>query len=518
MQEQFQNLIEYLHSVWLRRKWIIIATWVICPLGWAVVTIWPNQYTVEARVYADTRSILQPLLKGLAIPNDSNQELSLMVKTLLSRQNLETIARYTDADLKATTNEEYEDILAELKENIEIKSAGRENLFSISYSGTDPVYVKNVVQSALDVFVENTLGKNRQDTDKASEFIARQLSDYEKRLADAELKLADFKREHAGYLPSSEMGFRGQLDAVNGDIEDTQLELQESRTQLETAKRKLNEEMALAAKNQGAQRTEYDDRLDALQVRLDSLLFRFTDKHPDVKETKRQIAELERQKREWLALSTDDGNSDFRSTEFFQNLKLLISQLENEVASLQVREKAQTDKALFLEDKLVRMPDVEAQLTGLTRSYDITKNKYEELLSRRESALISQKVGAASDDITFRVVDPPRAPLKPSGPIRPLFLVLVLIAGLGVGVALAFLTSQLYPVATSANQLYQLTGIPVLGGVSPTEQSGLAAVARKEKWRFVWVSTALVVCFLGFMALNVVTSIHTLIMQEMGWI
>ncbi|QUJ69303.1 hypothetical protein KDD30_21265 (plasmid) [Photobacterium sp. GJ3] len=251
MQEQFQNLIEYLQGVWVRRRWIIVASWIVCPLGWAIVTLWPNQYTVEARVYADTRSILQPLLKGLAIPNDSNQELSLMVKTLLSRQNLETIARYTDADLKATTNEEYEEILAELKDNIEIASAGRENLFTISYSGSDPIFVKNVVQSALDVFVENTLGKNKQDTDKANEFIARQLSDYEKRLADAETGLAEFKREHAGYLPSAEQGFRRQLDLLTTEIEDTQLQLQERRTQLETAKRKLNEETAIAARNQG---------------------------------------------------------------------------------------------------------------------------------------------------------------------------------------------------------------------------------------------------------------------------
>ncbi|QUJ69302.1 hypothetical protein KDD30_21260 (plasmid) [Photobacterium sp. GJ3] len=246
-------------------------------------------------------------------------------------------------------------------------------------------------------------------------------------------------------------------------------------------------------------------------------MFRFTDKHPDVKETRRQIDELTQQKQDAISAS-GSNNSDFRNSELFQNLKLLISQLENEVASLQVREKAQLEKAAYLQEKLVQMPDVEAQLTGLTRSYDITKAKYEELLSRRESALISQKVGAASDDITFRVVDPPRTPLKPSGPIRPLFLGMVLVAGLGTGLGLAFFVSQLYPVATSARQLYQITGLPVLGGVTSTRQSGISASVRKENWRFLWMSTALVVCFLGFMALNLDTSIHARVMQEMGWL
>jgi len=43
---------------------------------------------------------------------------------------------------------------------------------------------------------------------------------------------------------------------------------------------------------------EIDSRLDALKKSLDGLAQRYTDQHPDVITVKRQIAELEEQKKE----------------------------------------------------------------------------------------------------------------------------------------------------------------------------------------------------------------------------
>ncbi len=292
MKEQFDLLIQYLQAIWLQRRWIVISLWVICPLGWITVTLMPNQYSAEARVYADTQSILQPLLRGIAIDTDPSQELALMIKTLLSRPNLEKIARYTDADIRASTNQEFGKIVSDLKKNISIKSAGEENLFTINYSGSDPQYTKEVVQAAIDVFIENTIGQKRQDTDKANKFLTNQLKEYETRLIDAEVQLADFKRLNTGYMPGSEQNYYRRLQTLQDQLEDTQLTVQETDIQLATARKQLSDETAIAAQQMANFSTEYDIRLASLETRLDELLFRFTDKHPDVKETRRQIADL----------------------------------------------------------------------------------------------------------------------------------------------------------------------------------------------------------------------------------
>jgi hypothetical protein len=34
MQDIFEEIIDYLKGIWLKRRYIIIATWIICPIGW----------------------------------------------------------------------------------------------------------------------------------------------------------------------------------------------------------------------------------------------------------------------------------------------------------------------------------------------------------------------------------------------------------------------------------------------------------------------------------------------------
>ena len=108
MQDIFEEIIDYLKGIWLKRRYIIIATWLICPIGWYAVSSMPNVYKSEARVYVDTQSLLRPLLKGLTVETNPNTQIRLMIKTLLSRPNLERISRMTDLDVQANNSEEYE--------------------------------------------------------------------------------------------------------------------------------------------------------------------------------------------------------------------------------------------------------------------------------------------------------------------------------------------------------------------------------------------------------------------------
>ena len=166
MQEIIEQFVDYLKGIWLKRRFIIISTWLICPFAWVFVSQLDNVYESEARVYADTQSILGPLLRGLTVKTDPEIQIRLMIKTLLSRPNLERITRMTDLDVLAETPAAYEKLIENLKDNIIIKKTGgrNENIFTISYQHKDPEMAKNVVNSALTVFIENTLGENRNDS------------------------------------------------------------------------------------------------------------------------------------------------------------------------------------------------------------------------------------------------------------------------------------------------------------------------------------------------------------------
>ena len=80
--------------------------------------------------------VLDPILQGLAFQGNPEQQIEIMAKTLLSRPNLEKIARATDLDVQATDKQAYENIIDGLKKDIKFSSSGQENIYFISYAKT----------------------------------------------------------------------------------------------------------------------------------------------------------------------------------------------------------------------------------------------------------------------------------------------------------------------------------------------------------------------------------------------
>lgn len=518
MQEVIEQVLDYLKGIWLKRRYIMIATWLICPIGWVMVSQLDDIYKSEARVYADTQSILRPLLRGLTIETNPDTQLKLMVKTLLSRPNLERIARMTDLDINANNTEQFEKIIERLKSGIKINMSGGRNdanIFTISYQAKNPETAKKVVQSALTVFIENTLGDSRTDNDSAQEFLNAQLKEYLIRLNDAESKTTAFKQKYNDILPGSG-GYYAQLKAEKERLEIAQLELKELNTQLASAKAQLassNQQSGSLSDNiEDSSRvaTSYDERIKTLENNLDNLLLRFTDKHPDVVEAQRLVNSLKDARKKELEsyyqnLAQNDNNGQnagaLSANPIYQEMQIQVNQLENAAASLQVRVNNYNNKVVELENRIHTIPEIEQELAALNRDYEITKRKYDELLNRKETASMAKSADDNTSKIEFRVIDPPRAETEPAGPNRLLFFIGITIFGFGAGVGLSFVFSQLNPVVISATQVSKATGIPVFGIVSATENLGLKKWHQKKTLIFIasnCVLLILLVCFMSF--------------------
>lgn len=511
MQEIIEQAIDYLKGIWLKRRYIIVSTWLICPLAWVFISQMDNVYESEARVYADTQSILRPLLKGLTVETNPDYQISLMVKTLLSRPNLERITRMTDLDIQVTTPEQYEQLIDNLKEDIEIKkSGGRENIFTISYANKNPETAKNVVQSSLTVFIENTLGENRSESDTAEKFLDAQIKEYENRLLSDEARLTEFKQKHSDVLPNQYGGYYEKLNMAKEQLKSIELVYSETESQLKNALEQLGQNQT-ESNNQSntivdanSVETSFDERIDELESMLDSLLLKYTDRHPDVREVKNRLDHLVQQRDKEISqyLEARDGSSGLQLSQnpVIQSLQIQINQLESQLASIKVRRENYAKDVKELENKIHILPEIEAELTGLNRGYEITKEKYEELLTRKETAQLAKQADETTSKINFRVIDPPRAPNQPSGPPRVLFLIAVTLVAVGAGVGLSLLFSQLNPVVTSRNQVTRETGIPVFGVVSATENLGLQKWHKKKTLIFIASNSLLFLLLVMFIA------------------
>ncbi|PWV65730.1 XrtA system polysaccharide chain length determinant [Plasticicumulans acidivorans] len=482
MHDIVELIFTYLRAIWRYRWYALIIAWTISLGGWFVVHRMPDQYVASARVYVDTQSILRPLLRGLAVDVNPDAQIQLMTRTLLSRPNLEKVARMTDLDLRARDNAQMDALLDRLAKKISLQTAGRENLYSIGFEDKDPTFAKKVVQSLLTIFVENALGESRQDSDSAQRFLDKQIAEYEARLSAAEERLKAFKRQNVGLMPSSAGDHFERMQQAATELSAAELELKQAENRRDVLKQQVDGEQATfgigpkgTIANNVPSITEaapVDGRIRAMEERLDQLLLQYTDKHPDVIAVRQTLDELRKQRAQELASinsaksTTIEASGGDSGNLLYQQIMLALSNEEANVASLQVRVDTFKKRLAEMQGLVNSVPEVEAQFKALNRDYDVTRQNYDQLLSRRESARISQQAGQTSEDIRFKVIDPPRVPNEPSGPNRLALMSGVFVAAIGAGIVVAFLMSQLRPTFDNRRILADVTNFPVLGTVS----------------------------------------------------
>ena len=498
MRELLEQLLIYIRGIWRYRWLMMLVAWLVCIVGWGVVYQLPDRYTAEARVNVNTQSILQPLLKGLTFSTNTAQRVKLVTRTLLSRPNMEKLARMTDLDLKAMTPADMEALLDNLGRHIEISSTREQDLYTIAYTNSDRQLAKLVVQSLLTIFVESTLGGNREETDSAQAFVNQQIRQYETKLEEADMRLAEFKRTHMGMMPGSAQDYYGQLQAALANLRQAELLLREAVNQRNQFRQQMEDDedsYLLFSELQPG------DRIQGLYERMDDLLIKYTERHPDVIEIKRLIADLEQEAEEERALmdELDMGPAD---NPIYQQMKMQLAQADATVASMRSRVGEYQQRVDHLQEMVDTIPKVEADLKQLNRDYNIHQANYQTLLARREAANIAEQADISGDQLKFRVVDPPRVPLHPSAPNRPLLMTGVLIAGIVAGVLLALLVYILRPTFDSARSIMDVLGRPVIGGVTMIHNQEWSKKHRRVMLAFSLAGVGLLAMYIGAMSLD----------------
>ena len=512
LEQTIQMALDFIRGIWIKKRYVMICSWLICPIGFFYVLTLPDVYESDAQVYVDTRSVLQPLLRGMVVGSNPEQEIQMMARTLLSRANIEIIARQSDLDITVNGNENYNKLITKLTKDIDLKGTGRDNIYTISYANESPEMARTVVQETLDLFVAGSLGSSRQGTDTTTRFLDEQIAEYENELAESEQRLANFQRKYNDILPA-QGSFYSNLQSLKQLLEVTKLSIKETQQQINAMNGQSRQAQQAAdgfdvRNNAGEQvlTTRYDERILSLEGRLDELRLRFTDKHPDVIQSKNLLMSLKdaRQKDINTFLAQDVG-SDSPSilTESDRELRFEIARLEGMLASLEVREKDTQDRIIALQATIDLVPQIESEETGLNRDYGIKKQKYEELLSRRESNNLARSADNQADDLKFRIIRPPLIADKPSGPKRIIFYTAILLIGFGLGGGIAFLMSMLKPVLVRGQQISDLTGYPIWGSVTHLDHVRLSKRNKMRIFIFALSSGAIIMLYAGLVTVDI---------------
>ncbi len=525
MEELLGQLTTILRRMWKFRWPGLLAAWIVGIVGAIVVFKVPDQYEANARIFVDTQSILKPLMSGLTVQPNVEQQVGMLSRTLISRPNVEKLVRMADLDLKNTTKAQQEALIESLMKTLEIRSTTRDNLYSLSYRDSDREKAKRVIQSLVSIFVESSLAGSRKDSDSAKVFLNEQIKNYEAKLEEAETRLKEFRMRNIELQTADGRDSAARLGEISRQLEQARLELREAENARDAAKQQL------AAEKQGSNSVtqslldeskfvvatpDIDARIEAQKRNLDALLQRFTEQHPDIVGARRLIKDLEEQKKKEIAeqrklMLAAPATSPTAAPQggglAYQEMNRLVASSEVQVAALRARVAEYSSRYAQAKAQLKTSPQIEAEAAQLNRDYAIIKKNYEDLVARRQAAVMSGDLDVASGVADFRLIDPPRVSPKPVSPNRFLLYPAALVAALAAGIFVAFAASQLRPVYDAAYELRAKTGLPVLGVVSMVMSDVDSRKVRMDAWRFAAGTGTLVGLYgLGLIALTVLAS------------
>ncbi|RJF91426.1 XrtA system polysaccharide chain length determinant [Sphingomonas cavernae] len=473
-----------LHGLW-QRRWLALAVgWAICLVGWLVVSLIPNSYESHARIFVQMQSIL-PEKIGIT-PVERQREIDRVRQTLTSAVNLEKIVRGTDLRQTVASERDVADKVAVLQETIKV-TAQRDNLFEITATASFPgmsdagnaKLARDIAQKLIDIFVAENMAGGREETQQTLRFLDSQLAEREQQLQDAEQKRMAFEQQYTGLLPGVG-SLAERMQAARVELSQVDADLGAAQSSLSA----VNAQMAGTGSTAGAMPSSAGpaaQRLAEIEGQIAGARARgWTEAHPDVVALNRQLSAAR------AAASGEPrigGGAGAASNPLYISLRAMQAEKQSIVAALSARKNQLQRDMNLLMAKQSADPGVVAEQGRISRDHDVLKQQYDKLLEDREQIRLRNEVESQTDSVIFKLIDPPTSPRIPVSPNRPLLLVLVLVAGVGGGIAAAFAKGQLQTTYATGERLAKASGLHVIGTISEV-LSTAEREARRKKLRW----------------------------------
>jgi polysaccharide chain length determinant protein (PEP-CTERM system associated) len=557
MNAAIARIMDQFRGIW-RFRWIAVAiAWCVCLIAWPLIFVWPDTFEASARVFVDTRTALSEVTRGISVETNVDSQLMRVRQALLGGPQLQQVARETGLLTGTKTPLEEQKIIDVLRKRIDIegtlvRDAGPTGTYSISYTNRDRATSLKVVQQLVNTFVEKTLGGKREGSAQAEQFLQTQIAEYERRLSEAEERLADFKKRNVGLMPGTQGDYFTRLQTEIEALSKARANHEVTARRRDELVRQLQGEQPLIAASsesgslgvvltsaapgaaaapgtmaatsrsasggvaasdtvalmsgstasapavQPTYGTDIGSRIRETQTRLDELLLRFTDKHPDVIALQATLAELQqRQKAEVDAARRGDpaaaARTGLSANPVYQTIQLQFNQQSVELAAIRAEISDRQRRIAEFRSLVNTAPEVEAEYARLNRDYDVTRAQHHALVERLERARLSQDA-EATGIVHFEVIEPPTASFAPIAPNRRLLIVAALALALGAGAGAAYLLNWIRPVFVSTRELKAVTGLPVLGAVCITQLQRYQLRARLGTLAFAGAALGLFMC------------------------
>lgn len=475
-------------DVWyllVRGKWLILLPWVVASLGTVFVVRWiPDAYRSESTIQVVPQRVSENYVRA-AVSSKIQERLPVISQQILSRTRLERIIQDFGLYAEDRKTELMEDIVKKMRAAINV-AVVKGDAFQVTFVYGEPKTTMRVTERLASLFVEENLRDREVLAEGANQFLDSQLDDARRRLLDHEKKLEEYRRRYAGELPTQVPSNVQSMQSLQSRIQALGESVNRDRDRRLVVERQLADANAEAAVLTGSPvpargaPTEAEQaalpaaaQLVAARNALQAMQVRLKPDHPDVRQMKLRIRELEKKAEDEALKTPVSPTGEITPTSPAEALRMNrvrdfkreIETLDRDISRKEDQQKQVQATIGDYQRRVDAAPTRESELVALNRDYETLQKIYTSLLSRGEEAKVAANLERRQIGEQFKVIDAARLPEKPFYPTRMNFYGAGVGAGLVLGLALVALIEFRDSSFRTDDDVVTVLALPVLASI-----------------------------------------------------
>jgi polysaccharide chain length determinant protein (PEP-CTERM system associated) len=505
------DIQDYL-GIGLRRRWYIIIPFVLSIiLAFAVYKSLPKVYKATTLILVQSQRIPENYVRPTLTEPAANR-LNTISQEILSRTRLEKVISEFNLYPDMLNKSHMEEIVVMMRSKIEVM-VQRQNAFSVSFEGKDPSTVMMVTNKLASMFIEENLRSRELQAEGTSEFISKELQAMEGKLKKSENEVRRYKERNMGQLPQQIEANLSILGRLQDQYKTTSENLRAAEDRMVLIQNQIEQLMdrqalggtsskSLSGQRGSVQREDIriepmsEDplaaQLNVLKRDLNNAQSKYTGSHPDVVDLKRKIANIEAKVAERLKKQGElwgqqgeavaEGNSSDPSPVLDATTQRLITQYNEKFRDTRSEAQRLKEEVVNLKEQIAmyqkrveETPKREQEMVEISRDYNLFKINYQSLLDKKIQAQMAENLERKQQGEQFKILDPARLPEKPFKPNRNSILFMGALAGLAIGLGLAWFRESMDRSFYELSDLETYLGLPVLASIPNLKEEKKAA-------------------------------------------
>ena len=511
MEQNFKEIYRYLGAAYRHRLVAVVVALLVMTLVGAYTFTLPKIYQADSTVFIE-RSVIDSLVKGIAVTANLNDKVRVLKYALLSRDLIVKTLEKIDSKIFTKSKPEQQNYIASLQKKIKIGVRGSD-LFTVTLDGPDPVFVQKFVNTLVGQYMESNISLKRDEAYGANRFLEEQIQSFKQKLEKTEDAITDFRNKQGIFFTVDEKTTLEEIKEYTKEIEKLELMI----ASMTSKKKQLKEQLAgmsptvesIFSMDTGSEDGMSSPQLVAMEQRLNDLRLRYTESYPEIVRLKFEInslrQRLEAQSQDGMAQDEVAGGSKMTSfNPLYLDVQQRLLEVQGELSDARSKKQSLDQMIAKRKIELKNVPETRKQLNVLVQERNSYQKLYQELLGRMGKAEVSKQMEIGNKAATFRVVDAAILPETPISPNLMKMLLLAIVAGLASAAGIIFLFENLDNRLRDPG-LLESYGVEVIAIIPNIVDHQEMRRRRRKDLLLVTISGVYFCCFLGVFAFQMLS-------------